>query len=129
VAVTEHVPLPLVIVRVAAVTVHAVDDPTEYVTLPVPLPPVVDKVYTSRYAPVEGATTVSADCVALVAATLAVTVGAALKFALPGCDAATPHAAVLLVIVTTPAEIEQPPDTPTVTVRADVEAATGLNED
>ena len=44
VAVTEHVPLPLVMLSVDPLTEQAVEAPTLKVTAPVPLPPVVVKV-------------------------------------------------------------------------------------
>ena len=41
-AVTEQVPVPLEIVTVLPLTVQAVEDPTEYVTVPLPTEAVAD---------------------------------------------------------------------------------------
>jgi hypothetical protein len=47
-AVTEQVPVPLEIVTVLPVTVQAVDDPTEYVTVPLPNEAVADTICVSK---------------------------------------------------------------------------------
>jgi hypothetical protein len=47
-AVTKQVPVPLEIVTVLPVTVQAVEDPTEYVTVPLPNEAVADTICVSK---------------------------------------------------------------------------------
>ena len=120
VAVTEHVPVPLVMLRVAPLTEQAVEAPTLKVTEPVPLPPVVVSVCVEPLAAGDVTFTVSVAWLAIWTVTVAGAEVAGLKFASPALVAVTEHVPVPLVMLSVTPLTEQAVEAPMLSVTAPV---------
>ena len=68
VAVTVHEPVPAVIdTEPDEFTVHAVEDPSLHVTVPLVVPPLVDSAMVAPYSPLAEPVIVNVDCAAFAA--------------------------------------------------------------